>query len=144
MPEVAAWHLCHDAEASSGLACASPSPMAACGFSPLTAVKCCCLTGSTSGLYQLERVDSGSHPAGQFAVNLFAPAESAITPAAIPNWANGRSTSLPATSANTGVAVAADRGSAGAAVVEWWVYHRGARLPKDNISMIEQTNNGDC
>ncbi|MCA9998169.1 MAG: BatA domain-containing protein [Anaerolineales bacterium] len=84
------------------------------------------------GLYQLERVDSsGSYPAGQFAVNLFAPAESAIAPAAAIQIGQTAVSTPPAS--NIGqyelwpwlLAVALL-----VLLVEWWVYHRGACLPK--------------
>ena len=84
------------------------------------------------GLYQLERVDnSGSHPAGQFAVNLFAPAESAITPAAAIHIGQTAVSTPPAS--NIGQYELWPWLLAAALLVllvEWWVYHRGARLPK--------------
>lgn len=84
------------------------------------------------GLYEVAlRSPSGDQPAGSFAVNLFAPGESAISPAA--------SIQIGQTTVET--AVAEDVGQrefwpwllAVALIVlvaEWWVHHRGARLPK--------------
>ena len=83
------------------------------------------------GLYQvLVRDTSGDRPAGRFAVNLFAPQESSIAPAASVQIGQ-RSVETP------------DQGDVGrwefwpwlaaaafiVLIVEWWVHFRGARLP---------------
>ncbi len=84
------------------------------------------------GLYQVNlRDDGGERPAGSFAVNLFSPDESRIQPTAVTRIGQ---TTVEASSEG-------DIGQRefwpwllGAAfiilLVEWWVHHRGARLPK--------------
>lgn len=93
------------------------------------------------GLYHVSLEDAeGTQPAGSFAVNLFSPIESVIAPAA---------------SLDIGQ-VAIETESTGDVgqreiwfwllavglvilVVEWWVYHRGTRLPKFNFYKRSQT-----
>lgn len=84
------------------------------------------------GLYQLLlRDSSGDRPAGAFAVNLFAPGESRIRPAEAVQI--GQTTVETAVNENVGqrefwpwlLAVAIV-----ILIVEWWVHHRGAQLPK--------------
>jgi Ca-activated chloride channel homolog len=86
------------------------------------------------GLYQVSLRDaSGVRPAGAFAVNLFAPGESAIAPA----------TTIQVGQTTVSTAGREDVGQrelwpwlAAAAlfvlIVEWWVYHRGPRWPQLN------------
>ncbi|MCI0729907.1 MAG: hypothetical protein L0332_24755, partial [Chloroflexi bacterium] len=84
------------------------------------------------GLYRVTLRDAGGdRPAGSFAVNLFAPAESAIQPAA--------AIRLGQTTVETAGEEDVDQRelwpwlAAVAFVVlllEWWVYHRGTRLPQ--------------
>ncbi|HRQ40708.1 MAG TPA: VWA domain-containing protein [Chloroflexota bacterium] len=87
------------------------------------------------GLYQVRLRDGGvageERPAGSFAVNLFNPTESAILPAAM-------------VQAGQTAVTTADEGAVGqrefwpwllalafvVLLVEWWVHHRGTRLPK--------------
>jgi hypothetical protein len=87
------------------------------------------------GLYGVNlQDDSGTRPAGSFAVNLFSPAESLIQPTA--------TIRIGQTTLET--AVDGDVGQRefwpwllGLAfiilLVEWWVHHRGAQLPKVNF-----------
>ncbi|MDX1663343.1 MAG: VWA domain-containing protein [Candidatus Promineifilaceae bacterium] len=86
------------------------------------------------GLYQVAVRDAaGDRPAGAFAVNFFAPSESAIAPEPVVQIG-----------VTTARAAAADVGQrelwpwlAGVALVllmiEWWVHFRGARLPRLNV-----------
>ncbi|MGH2536280.1 MAG: hypothetical protein ACRDHL_02680, partial [Candidatus Promineifilaceae bacterium] len=87
---------------------------------------------SQPGLYQVALVaeDGSARPLGAFAVNLFAPAESAIAPAA--SIRLGTSEVQSAAQERAGqlelwpwLALAAGL----FLVVEWWVYHRGPALP---------------
>jgi hypothetical protein len=84
------------------------------------------------GLYQVSLRDgSGVRPAGRFAVNLFNPVESVIQPAGVLRI--GQATVETAVNGDIGqrelwpwlVALAL-----AVLIVEWWVHHRGARLPK--------------
>ena len=84
------------------------------------------------GLYQVSLRDgSGVQPAGRFAVNLFNPVESIIQPAGVLRI--GQATVETAVNGDIGqrelwpwlVALAL-----AVLIVEWWVHHRGARLPK--------------
>ncbi|HEX6384300.1 MAG TPA: VWA domain-containing protein, partial [Anaerolineae bacterium] len=84
------------------------------------------------GLYQVSLQDSsGTRPAGSFAVNLFNLAESAIQPADTVRI--GQTTVEMAVEGDVGqrefwpwlVALAF-----AILVIEWWVHHRGAQLPK--------------
>jgi hypothetical protein len=87
------------------------------------------------GLYAVSlQDDSGTRPAGSFAVNLFSPAESQIQPTSTVRIGQ------------TTVETAAD-GDVGQRefwpwlvglafvilLAEWWVHHRGAHLPKLNL-----------
>lgn len=87
------------------------------------------------GLYQvLLRDSTGERPAGSFAVNLFNPAESNIAPAAAVQI--GQTAVTTEAEGDVGqrelwpplVAVAFV-----VLLVEWWVHHRGARLPKIKV-----------
>ena len=87
------------------------------------------------GLYNVLLRDSGGdRPSGSFAVNLFSPAESAIAP----------QTAIHVGQTTVKTAVAGDIGQrelwpwlvAIAVIIlvaEWWVHHRGARLPRINL-----------
>jgi len=87
------------------------------------------------GLYHVsQRDDEGTRAAGSFAVNLFSPIESAIAPAE----------SLNIGQVSVEVETEGDVGQRELwlwllavglilLVIEWWVYHRGTRLPKLNI-----------
>ncbi|MFQ5422211.1 MAG: hypothetical protein ACE5EY_17830, partial [Anaerolineae bacterium] len=87
------------------------------------------------GLYHVNlRDSSGDRAAGSFAVNLFDPGESRIQPA--------ETLQIGQTTVET--AVAEDIGqrefwpwllalAVVVLIVEWWVHHRGAQLPKFNI-----------
>ena len=87
------------------------------------------------GLYHVSlRDDEGTRSAGSFAVNLFSPMESAIAPAV----------SLNIGQVTVEVEAEGDVGqrelwpwllAVGLVVlaVEWWVYHRGTKLPKFNL-----------
>ncbi len=87
------------------------------------------------GLYQvLLRDSTGERPAGSFAVNLFNPAESNIAPAATVQI--GQTAVTTEAEGDVGqrelwpplVAIAFVL-----LLVEWWVHHRGARLPKIKV-----------
>jgi len=87
------------------------------------------------GLYHVsQRDDEGTRAAGSFAVNLFSPIESAIAPAE----------SLNIGQVSVEVETEGDVGQRELwlwllavglilLVIEWWVFHRGTRLPKLNI-----------
>lgn len=84
------------------------------------------------GLYQVALLDQDTvRPAGSFAINLFNPAESAIAPQ--PNIFVGAADVPTAAQDNVGqwelwpwlAAVALL-----VLLIEWWVYHRGPRLPR--------------
>lgn len=88
------------------------------------------------GLYHVSQQDAeGTRAAGSFAVNLFSPIESAIVPA--PSLNIGQVLVETETEGDVGqremwlwlLAIALI-----ILVIEWWVYHRGTRLPKLNIS----------
>lgn len=91
------------------------------------------------GLYQVSLRDSnGDQPAGSFAINLFSTAESTIGPA-------------PAIILGQTAVETADEGDVGqrelwpwlaalafiVLLVEWWVYHRGTRLPRPSRRTIQ-------
>jgi hypothetical protein len=87
------------------------------------------------GLYHVRQRDAdGTRVAGSFAVNLFSPIESAIAPAQSLNI--GQVAVETVTEGDVGqrelwlwlLAVALI-----ILVIEWWVYHRGTRLPKLNL-----------
>ena len=87
------------------------------------------------GLYHVSlRDDEGTRAAGSFAVNLFSPIESAIAPADSLNI--GQVTVETETEGDVGqrelwpwlLAVGLML-----LAIEWWVYHRGTRLPKFNL-----------
>lgn len=92
------------------------------------------------GLYHVSLRDSeGTRAAGSFAVNLFSPAESAIAPAE--SIAIGQTAVEPEAEGDVGqlelwpwlllIAFLV-------LAVEWWVHHRGARLPKISINSSKQ------
>lgn len=88
------------------------------------------------GLYQvILRDEAGDRPAGSFAVNLFDPSESAITP--IETIELGQTTPAGASESDVGQRELWPW-LAGLAflilVLEWWVHHRGLRWPKLTIS----------
>lgn len=83
------------------------------------------------GLYQVEQIDNnGSRLAGQFGVNLFSPAESAIAP--IDTIQIGQTAVLPPQQTAIGqyelwpwlLSLAFIL-----LLLEWWIYHRGTQLP---------------
>jgi len=87
------------------------------------------------GLYAVSLRDSGGdRAAGSFAVNLFAPGESDIRP--VDQIQIGQTTVETAAAEDVGqrefwpwllvIAVIV-------LIVEWWVHHRGARLPKFSV-----------
>lgn len=87
------------------------------------------------GLYQVSVRDSqGEQPAGSFAVNLFSPAESDIQPRATIQM--GQTAVTAATAGDVGqrelwpwlVGIALF-----ILFIEWWVHHRGVKLPKVNF-----------
>jgi hypothetical protein len=87
------------------------------------------------GLYAVNlQDDGGTRPAGSFAVNLFSPAESQIQPAATVRI--GQTTVETTSDGDVGqrefwpwlVGLAFI-----ILLAEWWVHHRGARLPKLNL-----------
>lgn len=84
------------------------------------------------GLYQVElRDEAGTRPAGSFAVNLFAPVESALQPAEVVTF--GQATVEAAAEGDVGQRELWPWLAAVAfivLIVEWWVHHRGTRLPK--------------
>lgn len=87
------------------------------------------------GLYQVSLRDrDGTRPAGSFAVNLFNPAESHIRPAQ--SLQLGRTTVETTAEGDIGqrelwfwLLLAAFV----ILVIEWWVHHRGAQIPKINL-----------
>lgn len=87
------------------------------------------------GLYAVSLQDeSGTRPAGSFAVNLFSPAESVIQPAAAVRI--GQTTVETATDGDVGQRELWPWLVGLAFIVllaEWWVHFRGARLPKLNV-----------
>jgi hypothetical protein len=96
------------------------------------------------GLYQVNLRDNApgrpgvDQPAGSFAVNLFVPAESAIAPA--PAIRLGQTTLETAEKEDVGqrelwpwLAVLAFI----VLLVEWWVYHRGTRLPRPSLRDLD-------
>jgi hypothetical protein len=96
------------------------------------------------GLYQVSLRDSASsgpgvdQPAGSFAVNLFAPAESAIAPA--PAIRLGQTTLETAEKEDVGQRELWPWLAALAFIVllvEWWVYHRGTRLPRPSLRDLD-------
>lgn len=84
------------------------------------------------GLYQVTvRDTAGERPAGAFAVNLFSADESRILPAATLNL--GQKTAISAGSNDVGQRELWPWLAALALlilVIEWWVHHRGSRLPQ--------------
>jgi hypothetical protein len=77
------------------------------------------------------RDPNGAQPAGQFAVNLFSPAESSLAPAQ--SLRLGQVTIESAAEENVGQRELWPQLAALALVVlvvEWWIYHRGPRLPQ--------------
>lgn len=84
------------------------------------------------GLYQvILRDTNGDQPAGSFAINLFSPAESAIGPA--PAIVLGQTAVETADEDDVGQRELWPWLAALAFIillVEWWVYHRGTRLPR--------------
>lgn len=95
---------------------------------------------SQPGLYQVNLEDTnGTRPAGSFAVNLFAPAEVTVRPAA--------SIQVGQTTVETAVAGQVGQRElwpwlAGAALivllVEWWVHFRGARRPQIRLKRLSE------
>ena len=92
------------------------------------------------GLYAVNLRDSGGdRSAGSFAVNLFAPGESAIRP--VEQIQIGQTTVETAVEEDVGqrelwpwlLAIAVI-----VLIVEWWVHHRGAQLPRLNFLRIRQ------
>ena len=84
------------------------------------------------GLYRVTVRDAaGDHPAGAFAINLFAPSESAIAPE--PDLQIGQTTATADDAADVGqrelwawlVSLAFV-----VLIIEWWVHFRGTRLPR--------------
>ena len=84
------------------------------------------------GLYRVSVRDrGGDRPAGAFAVNLFDPSESAIRPAETVRF--GQTTLEAVTEEDVGQRELWPWLAAFAFIVllgEWWVYHRGWRLPQ--------------
>jgi hypothetical protein len=84
------------------------------------------------GLYSvILRDPNGPQPAGRFAVNLFSPAESRLAPAS--SLRPGQTTVASAAEENVGQRELWPPLAALALavlVIEWWIYHRGARLPQ--------------
>lgn len=84
------------------------------------------------GLYGVElRDETGRRSAGSFAVNLFAPAESALQPAEAVTF--GQTTVESAAEGDIGQRELWPWLAAVAfiiLVIEWWVHHRGTRLPQ--------------
>ena len=92
------------------------------------------------GIYDVRLRDvSGDRPAGSFAVNLFAAAESSILPA--PALQFGQTTVETSAEEDVGQQELWPW-LAGLAVlvllIEWWVYHRGARLPR--LTAVQRQN----
>jgi Ca-activated chloride channel family protein len=84
------------------------------------------------GLYTVElRDEAGTQPAGSFAVNLFAPVESALQPAEAVTF--GQTTIESAAEGDVGQRELWPWLAAVAflvLIVEWWVHHRGTRWPQ--------------
>jgi hypothetical protein len=84
------------------------------------------------GLYAVAlRDEAGARPAGSFAVNLFAPIESALQPAEAVTF--GQTTVESAAEGDVGQRELWPWLAAVAfivLIVEWWVHHRGTRLPQ--------------
>jgi hypothetical protein len=94
-------------------------------------------TGQT-GLYNvILRDTNGDQPAGSFAVNLFSTAESTIGPA--PEIVLGQTAVETADEDDVGQRELWPWLAAIAFIVllvEWWVYHRGTRLPRPSLQML--------
>lgn len=91
-----------------------------------------------SGLYNvILRDPNGDQPAGRFAVNLFSTAESTIGPA--PAIMLGQTAVETADEDDVGQRELWPWLAAVAFIVllaEWWVYHRGTRLPRPSLQML--------
>lgn len=82
------------------------------------------------GLYQVSLRDAdGDQPAGAFAVNLFAPQESALAPAAAIPGGGDQADESTAQAGRLELWPWPVGLGLGLLLVEWWVYQRGRRLP---------------